>query len=431
MTSQLANVVVFTPGDFQRLVHTLSEQHNFVAVGSIQRLPGSRRTEFLVRAVRCLPFSALASERRQHPTRIEIGLAATSARAGAACFLPYVRDSFAPGDCVIKLALAPAPQPDIASGVVLSQSARAPVHAVRVGANTISTPDGEAPQSSQRDRERWSRLIGALGARAWEQIRRWDVCLVGVGRNGSLVAHALVRLGIHRLTLIDPDAIELHNLDAMDVVVEGDVGKPKVVAVAAHLQAVNSGVLLHPLPVSACTEAAVLAMQEADLLVSCVDDNAARLFVNTVATGCLKPHLDIGTGVFSEHASRVIGADIRLILPGDGCLLCIGGAGDVRANLARLVAAQAGLELPRSPWNQQRLGSLRSVNQMAVSEGMRLLEMLAEGGIEGSCWIRIEWDGVIPQIRLVSHESDPLCGLHAFSGCDDRLLSLSSSQDKR
>ena len=163
MTSQSANVVVFTPGDFQRFVHTLSEQRDFVAVGSIQRIPGLRRTEFLVRAVRCLPFSALAGERRHHPTRIEIGLAATSARAGAAGFLPYTRDSLAPGDCVIKLALSPALQPAITSGVVLSHGARAPVHAVRVGATTIRTLDGAAPQPSQRDRQRWSRLIGGTG----------------------------------------------------------------------------------------------------------------------------------------------------------------------------------------------------------------------------------------------------------------------------
>ncbi len=113
MTGQSANVIVFTPGDFQRLVHTLCELRNFVAVGSIQRIPSSRQMEFLVRAVRCLPFSALAGERQQHPMRIEIGLAATSARAGVACFMPYARDSFAPGGCIIKLAFAPALQPAI------------------------------------------------------------------------------------------------------------------------------------------------------------------------------------------------------------------------------------------------------------------------------------------------------------------------------
>ena len=64
--------------------------------------------------------------------------------------------------------------------------------------------------------------------------------------------------------------------------------------------------------------------------------------------------------------------------------------------------------------------------QMAVAAGMRLLETLAEGEIERSCWMRIEWDEVIPQMRRVSWESDPFCPLHAFSGFDDFLSSRSS-----
>jgi molybdopterin/thiamine biosynthesis adenylyltransferase len=331
-----------------------------------------------------------------------------------------VRENVVPGGCVIKLAFDPSPQPEVASGIIIADGAIAPVHAVRVGANTIVTPDGEVPQNSEQDRERWSRLIGALGAKAWERMRRWDVCLVGVGRNGSLVAHALVRAGIHQLTLVDPDALELHNLDAMDMVGEGDISKPKVCAIAEHLHAVNRGVILRPLPVSAFAEAAVTAMQEADLLVSCVDDNAARLFVSLVAVRHLKPHLDIGTGILTEHAARVIGADIRLIMPGDGCLLCIGGVGDAHASLERLVIAQAGLELPQTLWNQQRLGSLRSVNQMAVATGMRLLETLAEEGIDRSYWVRLEWDRIIPRTRLVSYQNSVFCPICILSDCGDR-----------
>jgi len=373
------NVVVFRPGDFQMLLKSLLAHRNFIAVGSLKFNHCLRRTEFLVSSVRCIPFSELAGEKLKNPTRIEIGLASRSARAGASYFIAYERDKIAEGGCVVKLALEESPEPEIASGIVVTDSSISPVHTVRVGANTIVTPDGESLNTSDMDRERWSRLIGALGEKTWARMRRWEVCLVGVGRNGSLVVHSLVRMGVRKLSLIDPDLIETHNLDAMDAVGEGDIGKPKALAVADNLKAVNSEVELHPLPVSAFTQEAVIAMKESDLLISCVDDNAARLFVSMVATCYLKPHLDIGTGVFAERSSRFIGADVRLIVPGDGCLLCIGGAGDLRESLERLMAAQEGLELPHPPWNRQRLGSLRSLNQMAVSEGMRLLEMLAEG----------------------------------------------------
>ena len=152
------------------------------------------------------------------------------------------------------------------------------------------------------------------------------------------------------------------------------------------------------------------------MLVSCVDDNTARLFVSQVATRGLQPHLDIGTGVVAEGSSRLIGADIRLVVPGDGCLLCIGGVGDMRQRLERLVAIQQGIEPPRLPWDLQRLGSLRSVNQMAVAVGMRLLETQAAGESERSCWLRIEWEGHIPQSRLMSHDNNPSCPLCRLTG---------------
>jgi molybdopterin/thiamine biosynthesis adenylyltransferase len=48
-----------------------------------------------------------------------------------------------------------------------------------------------------------------------------------------------VRLGVRSLTLIDPDAIEAHNLGEMDTVTEEDLGAFKVEALAKRLRSLG------------------------------------------------------------------------------------------------------------------------------------------------------------------------------------------------
>src|SRR5262249_1618930 len=137
---------------------------------------------------------------------------------------------------------------------------------------------------------------------------------------------------------IDPDVLELHNLDAMDAVTADDLGRCKAEAIAQNLARDLPYVRLTALPGSVTTPAAREAIKRADVLICCVDNDAARVVVGALACCYARPLLDIGTGVFvpnalppergSSHtglARRELGADVRLLLPGDGCLLCWGG----------------------------------------------------------------------------------------------------------
>ena len=58
------------------------------------------------------------------------------------------------------------------------------------------------------------------------------VAVVGVGSVGSSIADMLVRSGISRLALIDPDTLSEENL-ARHVLSSPDLGKPKVTALRA------------------------------------------------------------------------------------------------------------------------------------------------------------------------------------------------------
>lgn len=138
------------------------------------------------------------------------------------------------------------------------------------------------------------------------------------------------------------------------------------------------------------------AAKAADILVCCADNNGARLLAAVTATLYHKILLDLGAGIFLEPATvsaprpaRRMGAELRLILPGDGCLLCRGNVTDYHQALREVFAhTQAA-----APWWRQRAGSLRSLNQMAVGLGLRLLEDLAAERVAGSVWAKMEFDG--------------------------------------
>jgi hypothetical protein len=111
-----------------------------------------------------------------------------------------------------------------------------------------------------------------------------------------------------------------------------------------------------------------------------------------------------------------MGADVRLVLPGERCLLCLGGLADPDG--ARRVLASADAEQAfhaGRDWRRERTGSLRSLNHLAASVALRLWEDFVAGRVRASTWTHIEFD---PSGRLtVSHPATTpttpcrLCGL--------------------
>ena len=67
--------------------------------------------------------------------------------------------------------------------------------------------------------------------------------IAGCGGLGSNAAVALVRAGVGRLILADPDVVELSNLNRQQYF-RSDVGKKKVEALAAQLRAIHPAVRL-------------------------------------------------------------------------------------------------------------------------------------------------------------------------------------------
>ncbi|MEW6208823.1 MAG: ThiF family adenylyltransferase, partial [Acidobacteriota bacterium] len=287
--------------------------------------------------------------------------------------------------------------------------------------------DEEASRSgSYYRRSRWSRTIGALGREAWERLINLRACVVGCGRAGSLIAEMLAHLGFREITLIDGDMIEVHNLGEMAVVADADVGAKKSEALARRLrERMPDALALREISAPLGDDSAIEAAKRCDVLFAAVDDDAARLTAAVTAALYHKTLIDVGASVSysssGEAVERFMGADIRLIVPGDGCLLCRGNL----VNYRRAVDDLTGYGLSsRRAWRDQRAGSLRSLNSVAASIAVRMLEDLVAERIEGSLWAQLEFSerGRMSISYPDAGAGSGSCSLCAKSGLGDDAL---------
>ncbi len=258
---------------------------------------------------------------------------------------------------------------------------------------------------------RWSRTISAVGGEmVWQRFNRLHIAIVGCGRSGSLAAVTLARLGARHLSLVDPDSIELHNLGEMDAVTNTDVGSSKAHTIAAHLHDImdasrgsRAGPIFDSIIAPLNSREAHDACRQADVLICCVDNDAARLSLGMLATLHHKPLLDIGTGVrFSHEAearsptpdNRQMGADVRLIVPGSGCILCHGSLSDYPQAIVEAIGGRSPASSETGAWERERPGgSSRALNEIAVHHGIQLFLDLVAERVTRSVWARIEIDG--------------------------------------
>lgn len=263
------------------------------------------------------------------------------------------------------------------------------------------------------DLERWSRRIGALDLQTCQRVWTMRVVVAGEGRMAAKVAGTLARWGAP-LTLIGPDRVERHNLDAGEGLTPADLGRPKAEALAEYLLRLGTGAPVEAVVARIQDEAARPALADAELLIGCVDNDAARAFLGRWARCNGLPLLDFGASVRREGDRWRAGADVRLVVPGDGCLLCLG----------RLAAGEA--DQGGGDWRQQRAGSLEELNGCAAGAGLLMLTQFLAGRRGQSAWGRLELDGEAgwPELQTVPRTSLSGCPGCAenFSGWDGNEL---------
>ncbi|HKR47965.1 MAG TPA: ThiF family adenylyltransferase [Pseudonocardiaceae bacterium] len=187
-----------------------------------------------------------------------------------------------------------------------------------------STPAPVHPHDAHDVRH--SRQLPLLGAATQEALAQARVAVVGVGGLGSFAAVELAHLGVGHLTLIDPDRIELSNLNRLIGARPDDVGRYKVDVFRELIARVAPEVAVTAVAAPLLDSEALNHAKAADLLLGCVDGHGARLSLNHLSIRYLIPLIDAGTGarLGSDSLAARLGGQVHVVAPGVGCLECRG-----------------------------------------------------------------------------------------------------------
>ena len=142
---------------------------------------------------------------------------------------------------------------------------------------------------SESEVERYARhlVLREVGGQGQQALKRARVLIVGAGGLGAPAALYLAAAGVGRLRIIDPDAVELSNLQRQVLFETGDVGVAKATAAATRLAALNPNVEIEPVVGRLGAGNAAEIIAGCDLVLDGTDNFETRLAVNAacVAAG--------------------------------------------------------------------------------------------------------------------------------------------------
>lgn len=138
---------------------------------------------------------------------------------------------------------------------------------------------------------RYQRHLGfaGFGFEAQEKLRTGSVLVIGAGGLGCPALLYLAAAGVGRIVLIDPDVVEVSNLQRQVLYATCDAGRPKALAAAERLRALNPHLVIEP-HVARFNRANALAFAGAvDVVLDGSDNFATRYLINDACVLAARP----------------------------------------------------------------------------------------------------------------------------------------------
>lgn len=218
------------------------------------------------------------------------------------------------------------------------------------------------------DADRYSRL---RLIRWWDQdrLRAANVLVAGAGAIGNEVLKNLALLGLGKITIVDFDTIEDSNLTRSVLFREADRGQSKALVAARAMRDINPDIHVQAIHGNVLTDVGLGLFHDADLVIGCLDNREARLWVNRACWKTNTPWIDGGI----EEINGVV----KVFIPPDGpCYECGMTENDYRLINLRYSCPQLRREeltagkVPTTPTSASVIGGLQ------VQEALKLLHNL-------------------------------------------------------
>jgi molybdopterin/thiamine biosynthesis adenylyltransferase len=243
---------------------------------------------------------------------------------------------------------------------------------------------------------RYSRqiLLPQIGIEGQQRLLDARVLVIGVGGLGSPVSTYLSASGVGQLTLVDPDRVELTNLQRQPIHTTETLGVPKVESARKMIAALNPGVQVDVLARRLDDTELLDAARNHDVIVDCSDNFPTRFAVNRAGVETRTP-LVSGAVVRFEGQVSVFRAD----RPDSPCYACL--YRDTGSNEGDL-CSQFGVLAP----------VVGIIGTIQATETIKLLLGLGDT-LTGRV---LALDAISMEFRIIRLRKDPACPVCAHAG---------------
>ena len=222
--------------------------------------------------------------------------------------------------------------------------------------------------------QRHEQLFGAGTAR---RLREMAVAVIGCSGTGSPVIEQLARLGVGRFVLVDPDKVELKNLNRILNSTREDayLGRPKVEVMARAIAAMGFDTEVEIIAEDLATPRAIKAVAECDVVFGCMDGVEGRHLLNRLAAFYVLPFFDLGVKLDADSKGGIdaAGGAVHYVKP-DGATLQ-----DRKVyNAGQLKAAGLRRTDPKAYRAQVQAGYIRGIDEdrpAVISINMQIASM--------------------------------------------------------
>lgn len=152
--------------------------------------------------------------------------------------------------------------------------------------------------------------------------------IIGVGGLGSVIAENLIHSGFHAIHLIDPDRVEITNLNRIvgAYYSDAEANRLKVEVVKEHLQRINPNARVYAHPIGVEDEATLAELMQCDWLIVATDNHFSRYQAQNIALQLGAPLISAGVNITVEGQNITdMSGEVITARNGDGlCLNCLG-----------------------------------------------------------------------------------------------------------
>jgi hypothetical protein len=173
------------------------------------------------------------------------------------------------------------------------------------------------------------RTVQAFGEKTYQALKNMQIGVVGCSGTGSPLIEQLVRLGVGKIILIDPDTVEFKNLNRiLHTTVESAKNHiPKVDVITKAIKSIGLGTKVIPFQTNLYDSIdALQSLIACDAVFGCMDSVDGRHLLNQLCSFYLIPYFDLGVKLEADGNGGIekICATVHYVQPGKSSLLTRG-----------------------------------------------------------------------------------------------------------